>query len=184
MGDDYPTTYNPGKPGRGDMAPSASSDSAGETTLTTTPSPPVTVAKFPASATSSRTLSAELETTECLSSYSCCPPTPAAFSASTAMDAGADPGKENFCLYPMAAPFSPLGPPLAVLVARKAPTAHKGGAAMLHRIVDVGYSAAGARDDGGGEKRSVLGNVDTNVLAALPIETINGGSLVSCASEL
>lgn len=130
---------------------------------------------------------------------SCCssPPTHPAFLPRTAATAAkhevARPGKENACPAgvgqptPMAAAFSPLGSPLAVLMSRRSPALQKsamdaagGRPVMLSRFIDD--CRAGARVNsgvecgtGGSHNGDVRSNVNINVIASQPNGDMNGG---------
>lgn len=110
-------------------------------------------------------------------------------------------GKENVCpafksLNPVAATFSPLGSPLAVLVAQR-PSSHKSGGAVARAgtpdvVLDKDeLTPAGVReedcDDGkrGNDTTRILKDIDMNIVAALSSEKANGGSVsVSAAVSI
>lgn len=99
------------------------------------------------------------------------PPTHPAFFQPTKVTAESEksPGRENVCPSSMAAPVSPSPSLHALLKTRKSLNGTLAGgdarSVMLDRFI---------RDGDGGEERKVLGNVDTNVLAALSNEKYNG----------
>lgn len=92
------------------------------------------------------------------------PPTHPAFFSPTKAARGPEniSGREDVCPNTMAAPFSLSMSPFTMLVARKSPNG--AGSVMLDRFIN---------DGDGCESRSILGNVDTNVLAALSNEGSN-----------
>lgn len=100
------------------------------------------------------------------------PPTHPAFFQPTKTMAESEksiPGRENVCPSSMAAPVSPSVSLHAMLKTRKSLNGTVAGgdarSVMLDRFI---------LDGDGGEERKVLGNVDTNVLAALSNEKFNG----------
>lgn len=108
------------------------------------------------------------------SSSASSPPTHPAFFSPTARGDAGGASKENVCPSPMAVSFSPMSSPLARLAARRSPaTAQKkgyAGSVMLSRFL-------GDEDgDVGDSKMKVLGNIDINVLAALPNDKENGNA--------
>lgn len=124
------------------------------------------------------------------------PPThPAFFPLTAAMAAkheAARPSKENACPAgvgqpaPMAAAFSPLGSPLAVLMSRRSPALQKSAAdgaggrpVMLSRFIDDCWT--GARVDsgvgcgtGGSHNKDVRSNINIKVIASQPSGDVNG----------
>lgn len=132
---------------------------------------------------------------DCASSSSSPPTHPAFFSPGGTRpkwqgDIPSSSGKENVCpaltgLNPMAASFSPLGSPLAVLIAKKPSSRNTGGARATastpeHVIVQHGSSPVGVREedcndgDCANGTRGVLKDVDLNIVASLSSEKANG----------
>lgn len=171
------------------MAPIVDEGGAGENKHSSPMS--ATAATVIAAALASRPVPAsasEDAETDALSSSSSPPTHPAFFSPTTtkgamSTEAAFRAGKENACPAAMAAP------PWKSL-------AHQKKTAVAGEVVVVGSKLtsliedcqAGAREDGGGDvggcgrKKEVLGNVDTNVIAAQLNDNASGISgLVSCA---
>ncbi|KAL1872062.1 diacylglycerol O-acyltransferase 1 [Diaporthe australafricana] len=111
------------------------------------------------------------------SSASSSPPThPAFFMASPAAahvgGAGTTPGKENVCPSPMAVAFSPLGSPLAMhLGGKKTPQRSAANAgAVLNKFID---DCTSRPPRGGGIQKKGSGDIDTNDVAAQPVDNVD-----------
>lgn len=143
----------------------------------------------------SHTPDSDMDDDDCASSSSSPPTHPAFFSPGGIRtkrqgDTPSSSGKENVCpaltgLNPMAASFSPLGSPLAVLIAKRPSSRNTGGARARAStpepvVVKHGLSPVGVREgdcndgDCANGTRGVLKDVDLNIVASLSSEKANG----------
>lgn len=114
-------------------------------------------------------------------------------------DASPSPGKENVCpafagVNSMAASFSPLGSPLAVLIARRASPSQKSAGcdtrarksgSIVHEVeltpsrLEEADCIGDDRSDG---TRGILTNVDMNIVASVSSDVTNGGYVAVSAA--